>query len=109
MDFLHYASANRLMSLRSRNNREIIPSMPSGAKRAWSVVGLLWIAFLINYLDRQVVFSMLPVLTRELGFSNTQLGLTGTVFTWVYCLAMPFAGRLADLVRRDRLVIGSMI
>jgi len=83
--------------------------MPSGAKRAWSVVGLLWIAFLINYLDRQVVFSILPVLTRELGFSNTQLGLTGTVFTWVYCLAMPFAGRLADLVRRDRLVIGSIL
>ena len=97
------------MSLRSRDNRGIIPSMPIRAKRAWSVVGLLWIAFLINYLDRQVVFSILPVLTRDLGFSNTQLGLTGTVFTWVYCLAMPFAGRLADLVRRDRLVIGSII
>jgi MFS family permease len=83
--------------------------MPIGAKRAWSVVGLLWIAFLINYMDRQVVFSILPVLTRELRFSNTQLGLTGTVFNWVYCLAMPFAGRLADLVRRDRLVIGSMV
>jgi MFS family permease len=83
--------------------------MPSSARRAWSVVGLLWIAFLINYLDRQVVFSMLPVLTRELGFSKAQLGLPGTVFTWVYCLAMPFAGRLADLVRRDRLVFGSII
>ena len=83
--------------------------MPIRAKREWSVVGLLWIAFLINYLDRQVVFSILPVLTRELGFSNTQLGLTGTVFTWVYCLAMPFAGRLADVVRRDRLVIASII
>ena len=83
--------------------------MPIGAKRAWSVVGLLWIAFLINYLDRQVVFSILPVLARELGFSKTQLGLTGTVFTWVYCLAMPFAGRLADVVRRDRLVIGSIL
>ena len=83
--------------------------MPIRAKRAWSVVGLLWIAFLINYLDRQVVFSIFPVLTRELGFSNTQLGLTGTVFTWVYCIAMAFTGRLADVVRRDRLVIGSIV
>jgi len=78
-------------------------------KHAWSVVGLLWVAFLINYLDRQVVFSIFPVLGRELHFSNTQLGLTGTVFTWVYCLSMPAAGRLADLVRRDRLVIASIV
>jgi MFS family permease len=62
----------------------------------------------INYIDRQIVFSMFPVLRNELSFTNTQLGLTGTVFTWVYSLSMPVTGRIADLVRRDRLVMASI-
>jgi predicted MFS family arabinose efflux permease len=85
------------------------PSVPLQSKYRWPVVGLLWIAFLINYLDRQVVFSIFPVLARDLHFSNTQLGLTGTVFTWVYCVSMPLAGRLADLMPRARLVVVSIM
>lgn len=73
------------------------------------MVGLLWFAYLINYLDRQVVFSIFPVLTRDLRFSDAQLGLIGTVFIWVYSLCMPFTGRVADLVRRDRLVLASLV
>lgn len=83
--------------------------VPSRANRPWSVVGLLWVAFLINYLDRQVVFSILPALRRDLHFSDTQIALTGTVFTWVYCFSMPFSGRLADVVRRDRIIVASVI
>lgn len=79
------------------------------ARLAWFTVGLLWLAYLINYLDRQVVFSIFPVLARELHFSDAQLGLIGTVFIWVYSLCMPFTGRLADVVRRDRLVVVSLV
>ncbi len=83
--------------------------MPASVRHGWFVVGLLWIAFLINYADRQVVFSIFPVLRRELYFSNAQLALTGTVFTWVYSVSMPVMGRIADLVRRDRIVILSVV
>jgi len=75
---------------------------------AWAPVAFLWFAYLLNYLDRQVVFSIFPVLHSDLGFSDTQLGLVGTLFIWVYSLCMPITGRLADLVRRDRLVISSL-
>jgi len=75
---------------------------------AWAPVAFLWCAYLLNYLDRQVVFSIFPVLHSDLGFSDTQLGLVGTLFIWVYSLCMPITGRLADLVRRDRLVISSL-
>ena len=51
-------------------------------RRAWSLVVLLSVAFIINYVDRQVVFSIFPVLRRELAFTDTQLGLAGTLFTW---------------------------
>src|SRR3984957_3217010 len=76
---------------------------------AWATVAFLWFAYLLNYVDRQAVFSIFPVLRSELGFSDTQLGLVGTLFIWVYSLCMPLTGRLADVVRRDRLVISSLI
>lgn len=60
---------------------------------AWLIVGLLWIDFLVNYVD-QVVFSIFPVLKLKLGFSDAQLGLIGTVFIWVYSLCMPFMAGL---------------
>jgi MFS family permease len=74
----------------------------------WGTVALLWFAYFLNYIDRQVVFSIFPALKSDLNFSDTQLGLIGSVFTWVYSLCMLFSGRLADLFRRDRLIAGSL-
>lgn len=78
-------------------------------KNPWSILGLLWLVYLLNYLDRQVVFSLLPQLRAELDFSNTQLGLISGLFLWVYSSFSLFAGRLADRVRKDVLIVGSLI
>jgi predicted MFS family arabinose efflux permease len=75
---------------------------------AWITVLFLWISYLINYTDRQIVFSIFPILKRELHFSAGQLGLVGSVFAWIYALCMPLAGRLGDLIRRDRIVVASI-
>jgi len=76
--------------------------------RPWRVVALLWLAYFINYVDRQVVFSIFPVLREELGFTSVELGLIGSVFLWTYSLACPLAGRMADRFRRDRLIAASV-
>jgi MFS family permease len=81
----------------------------SGGNRAWIVVGLLWLAYMINYTDRQAVFSLFPVLRAELGFTDTQLGLIGTVFLAVYSLSCPLAGWAADRWRGELLLPVSMI
>ncbi|MBL8293170.1 MAG: MFS transporter [Bryobacterales bacterium] len=73
------------------------------------VVAWLWVALGINYVDRQMVYSIFPVLKRDLLFTDAQLGLVGSLFSWVYTLAMPFAGRLADRFRRDRLIVFSIL
>jgi len=89
---------------------EAVPDHGGASPRlAWTTVALLWFAYLLNYVDRQVVFSIFPVLRSELGFSDLQLGLVGTLFIWVYSLCMPLTGRLADVVRRDRLVTSSLV
>lgn len=77
--------------------------------RAWTVVFLLWIAFCINYIDRQFYFSIFPALRRDLGFTEAQLGFGGSIFAWVSAVCTILAGRAADMVRRDRLVVTSII
>ncbi|MBM3737480.1 MAG: MFS transporter [Acidobacteria bacterium] len=69
----------------------------------------LWIAFAINYVDRQMVYSMYPALKADLGFAGAKLGLIAGVFMWVYTLSMPVAGRLADIARRDVMLVSSLV
>ncbi len=83
--------------------------MPRLTLLKYHLLGLLWLALALNYLDRQMVFSIYPALRRDLHFTGAQLGLIGSVFTWVYSLSMPVAGWLADRVRRDRMIAGSMV
>ncbi len=73
------------------------------------LIAYLWIAFALNYTDRQMVYAMFPALQADLGFAPAQLGLIGAIFLWVYTLGMPIAGRMADLWRRDRLILSSLI
>lgn len=73
------------------------------------VLPFLWIAFALNYIDRQMVYSMLPALTRDLGFTPASLAWIGTVFLWTYTLAMPVAGALSDRLRRDRMIVWSLV
>ena len=50
----------------------------------WLVVAFLWTIGCLNYMDRQAIFSVFPILSKELGMSDVQLGLLGSVFLWVY-------------------------
>jgi MFS transporter, Spinster family, sphingosine-1-phosphate transporter len=79
------------------------------ARRAWAVVALLWLTYAINYVDRQVVFSIYPVLRREIGFSDAQLGLIGSTFLWIYSFAILAGGRVADMLPRARVVVVSLV
>lgn len=77
--------------------------------RPWLLVALLWVVALLNYLDRQVIFSLFPLLRSDLHASNVELGLTSTVFLWVYGLLSPFAGYLADRFGRARVILVSLV
>jgi MFS family permease len=93
------------------NKRGIKAFLPAGKSewQRWTVVLYLWGAFFLAYIGRQSIFSIFPVLRRELGFTEVQLGLTGTVFLWVYALANPLGGRLGDLWSKKALVIAGIL
>lgn len=74
----------------------------------YAILGILWIAYLLNYVDRQMAFSWFPVLRREVSFSETQLGLIGAVFLWSYSICAPFGGRISDLLSRRVVIQASL-
>ena len=62
---------------------------------------------LLNYLDRQVVFSLFPLLSRDLAATPLELGLLSTVFLWTYGVLSPFGGFCADRLGRVRVILAS--
>jgi MFS family permease len=78
-------------------------------RKAWLLVGFTWIAYCLNYSDRQVIFSIFPILKSELHFTDAQLGLTGSAFLWVYGLCSPIAGQIGDRFSKRRLVALSLL
>ena len=50
----------------------------------WTLIAFLWICYVLNHADRQVVYTLFPALQSEFGYSDAVLGLTGALFLWVY-------------------------
>ena len=75
----------------------------------WLLVALLWVVAVLNYVDRQAIFSVFPLLEAEMNVSAVQLGLLTTVFAWVYGLVSPFAGYVADRFGRVRMILLSLL
>jgi len=75
---------------------------------AWALVILLWVVAVLNYTDRQVVFSIFPLLTRDLNLPSSQLGLLSTVFLWIYGALSPISGFIADRFGRTRSITFSL-
>lgn len=83
--------------------------MMTARSYSWCLVGVLWVVALLNYLDRQVIFSVLPLLSVDLHLSNVQLGLLSSVFLWTYGILSPVSGFLADRFGRSRLITISLL
>lgn len=74
----------------------------------WYVVGMLWWIAFFNYADRQAIFSVFPLLSKDFHLSNVQLGLLGSSFSFVYGLAAPFMGNVVDRVRRKTAILSGL-
>jgi ACS family hexuronate transporter-like MFS transporter len=68
---------------------------PSAAWR-WRVVGLLFLATVLNYLDRQTLAICAPEIKREFQLSDEQYGQLLSAFRWSYAALLVPAGFLAD-------------
>lgn len=78
-------------------------------QRKWWVLVLFWCVYFLNHADRMVLPSVFPLLKVELGLSDTQLGLLGSSFFWVYAVLVPVAGGLGDVLSRKNLVVLALL
>src|SRR5665213_929995 len=64
----------------------------------WYICGLLFFASTINYIDRQVLGLLKPLLEKDLGWNEADYSWIVAAFQLAYGLMMPIAGRLIDRI-----------
>lgn len=64
----------------------------------WLIVGLIAVATVINYIDRNALAVMWPAVARDVGASKEDYALLVTVFMLFYALGQFLFGRLFDLI-----------
>jgi MFS transporter, Spinster family, sphingosine-1-phosphate transporter len=72
-------------------------------------LGLLLAVNLLNYIDRQVLFAVFPLIKIDLSLSDTALGFLGSAFMLSYLLIAPLFGWLGDHWSRTRLAAGGLV
>jgi ACS family hexuronate transporter-like MFS transporter len=71
-------------------------------KYRWFVLSVFVLCSAINYLDRQTLATLAPLVRAEFHLSNAQYGLILAVFSVAYMASAPFAGMLIDRVGLNR-------
>lgn len=64
-------------------------------------LSILFAINLFNYIDRQVIFGVFPLIQKELLLSDSHLGLLASAFMFIYLLASVPLGILGDRWRRN--------
>jgi MFS transporter, Spinster family, sphingosine-1-phosphate transporter len=72
-------------------------------------LGLLLAVNLLNYIDRQVLFAVFPLIKEDLQLSDTALGFLGSAFMLSYMLLAPLFGWLGDHWSRIKLASSGLV
>jgi MFS transporter, ACS family, hexuronate transporter len=73
----------------------VASSQPVGARR-WLICALLFFATTINYVDRQILSLLKPILDGELGWTNAQFGQVNSAFQAAYAIGLLGFGVFVD-------------
>ena len=64
----------------------------------WWVVGLLFMAAVLNYIDRQTLSALAPTIQKDLGMSDSDYANIVNIFLIAYTIAYIISGRIVDKV-----------
>jgi MFS family permease len=76
---------------------------------SWYALAVLTAVYVLNFLDRSLIYILFTPIKKELAFSDLQLALLGTTSFVIFytLLGVPF-GRLADRTQRRYLIAGGL-
>ncbi len=72
--------------------------------QAYLVLVILTAINFLNYIDRQIIYAVFPLIKGEMLLSDKQLGFIGSAFVIIYLITSPIFGRLGDLVSRKGII-----
>ncbi|WP_446741658.1 MFS transporter [Silvibacterium acidisoli] len=72
------------------------PSLRKVGKVRWTICGMLFFATSINYMDRQVLSILAPMLQKSIGWTDLQYSYIVGGFQFAYALGLMLAGRMVD-------------
>jgi len=72
------------------------PGLAAPSSYRWFIALLLFFATTINYIDRQILAIIKPILDEEMHWSNEQYGLTLTLFQGAYAVSLLLFGWVVD-------------
>ncbi len=76
---------------------------------AWYVLAILTGIYMCSYVDRQILSLLVPSIKKDLGVSDTQIGLLqGLAFALFYTFMGLPLGRLADNCNRRNIIVASV-
>ena len=86
------------------------PESKKGLAYEWYVVGALTSLYTLSFVDRTILGLLIGPIKKELGISDTQVGLlTGVAFSIFYTLVGLPMGRLVDSKNRRNLIVAGLI
>jgi ACS family D-galactonate transporter-like MFS transporter len=74
------------------------PLMNQGRKK-YSILGLIFISVVINYMDRTNIAVAASAISDDLGFSKVQMGIIFSAFAWTYSIMQIPGGMAVDAIR----------
>ena len=72
--------------------------------KARNIFIILALINLLNYIDRQVLYAVFPLIKQDLFLSDKQLGFLASAFMLVYMFSAPLLGYIADRTPRQKII-----
>lgn len=69
---------------------------PKGRNLRWAIIGVIVVLTIANYLDRGNLSVAAPLIMKDLGVSNTMMGVVLSAFVWPYAIMNLPTGWLVD-------------
>jgi MFS transporter, ACS family, aldohexuronate transporter len=74
----------------------------------WTIVALIFSATTINYIDRQVIGILAPILKDDIGWSEVEYGYIVAAFTAAYAIGLLLIGKVMDSVGTKKGYAGAL-
>src|SRR5579864_5919082 len=79
-------------------NQDVISCRALPRFAPWMICGFLFLATVLNYMNRQALAVLAPLIQTEMGLDNARLGFLLSAFFYTYGIAQFLAGPLFDRI-----------